>query len=498
MKCLTRALKTLDSATKLKHHVEVIVQGPLRKGARLPAEVLFKNIELKYFHNEENLGNAVPLVHSIKRFLKTDHAWWAKCDDDMSFERHGWDTAIRALKNEDRLKDYRCGCAMLAVPMPMFSARPRNFYEQKRAGNKVPLLKWHERGYVNRNLGGKPQYIVCDFADHGCTVFKRAIFEAGCMPDPYYFTGGIDFDLCWQMLQKGFKSILVTNPRSNHHHTECKPYEYGVIRYDPKQTNRSGRHFMKKWGLEIQFLTGFKGLPQYMPQKSGQKKVVAQKPSGIDWHRDAVAGRNWEETGVWDYVGELQRDFLISHGLKPNHKVLDVACGCFRAGVHFMKYLKDGNYYGLDKEKRLIDAGVRFELPRYKLQNAHPVLIVTDSFDLSSLDKNVRFHFAIAHSLFTHIVPSIIETCVKQVIPRLTQNGKFFATFHKSSDGQIDLSYELENFQSWRKNERHSTRYPFGFFQKIARKCGCKVKYIGDWGHPYNCKNRQLMIEFRR
>ena len=45
-------------------------------------------------------------------------------------------------------------------------------------------------------------------------------------------------------------------------------------------------------------------------------------PEGIATlgHRDYVGGR-------WEELGRLQFDFLCDHGLRPEHVLLDVACG---------------------------------------------------------------------------------------------------------------------------------------------------------------------------
>jgi GT2 family glycosyltransferase len=257
LKCLLRALKTLNNATKLEHHVELIVQGLLPKGVNLPDPGNYQNIKLSYFYNKENLGIATPLAQSIKRFLKTDHKWWAKFDDDMSFENGGWDLAIEALDNEDNIGEHNCSHAMLAVPSNMWSGKPRIFYIK----NKT--LLWHHKSYTHRNVGLKPEYIICDHVDIGCTIYKRAVFEAGCIFDSNYFIGCINFDMSWQLYNKKFKAIMVINPRSNHHHGECKPFRYGAIRYDPRQINKSANYFEEKWGIKIPHLANFKGLNRY-------------------------------------------------------------------------------------------------------------------------------------------------------------------------------------------------------------------------------------------
>lgn len=79
------------------------------------------------------------------------------------------------------------------------------------------------------------------------------------------------------------------------------------------------------------------------------------------------AGDSWRDAvgGLWDEVGDLQFNFLVAQGLKPEHSFLDVGCGCLRGGVRFLKYLDDGNYHGIDAQQALLDAGVHTEMPRH-------------------------------------------------------------------------------------------------------------------------------------
>src|SRR5881275_1842689 len=67
-------------------------------------------------------------------------------------------------------------------------------------------------------------------------------------------------------------------------------------------------------------------------------------------HRAAVGGH-------WDDVGRLQFETLVALGLRPEHRLLDMPCGSFRAGRFFADYLEPGNYIGVDADAELIDAG---------------------------------------------------------------------------------------------------------------------------------------------
>lgn len=103
-----------------------------------------------------------------------------------------------------------------------------------------------------------------------------------------------------------------------------------------------------------------------------------------DWHRDAVGG-------MWEEIGRLQLDCLVSQGLEPAHHLLDVGCGSLRGGCFFIRYLDAGHYFGIEKERALIRAGTDVEIPRHGLQDKRPHLVVTDSFDLDLLGGcNVR------------------------------------------------------------------------------------------------------------
>jgi hypothetical protein len=74
-------------------------------------------------------------------------------------------------------------------------------------------------------------------------------------------------------------------------------------------------------------------------------------------HRDYVGA-------LWEQVGILQFEFMVSQGLRPQHVLLDVGCGSLRGGVHFIPYLEPGNYLGIDKERRLIRSGLKREISK--------------------------------------------------------------------------------------------------------------------------------------
>ena len=200
------------------------------------------------------------------------------------------------------------------------------------------------------------------------------------------------------------------------------------------------------------------------------------------WHRVWAGGK-------WDVMGPKQLEFLAGEGLLPAHRLLDVGCGPLRAGIHFAGYLEPGNYYGIELNGSLLDAGYERELTpelRDRLPRDH--LRATDRFDC---DFGVAFDYAIAQSLFTHVSLNHIRLCLFRVAQRLTPEGRFYATFFEAPKGH-PLDAPLAGGRRW--TERNAYFYYRRDLRWAARWAGCEMRYIGDWDHPAG----QRMVEFRR
>jgi hypothetical protein len=79
--------------------------------------------------------------------------------------------------------------------------------------------------------------------------------------------------------------------------------------------------------------------------------------------REVAAGKHRETVGgKWDEIGILQFEYLVAKTLRPEHRLLDIGCGCLRGGVHFIRYLDPTNYFGIDVNQSLLDAGYNVEL----------------------------------------------------------------------------------------------------------------------------------------
>jgi hypothetical protein len=159
-----------------------------------------------------------------------------------------------------------------------------------------------------------------------------------------------------------------------------------------------------------------------LPRVVGDRRWALEGKWGVRMvgHRAYIGGR-------WDEWGQVEFDFMVAHGLEPQHVLLDIACGALRAGVHFIPYLDTGNYLGVEKERALIRRGLTKELPHEVSEEKQPELLVTNKFEFERLSKQADF--ALAWSLFTHLAPQDLELCLAKLRAYVGPEHQFFASF---------------------------------------------------------------------
>lgn len=157
--------------------------------------------------------------------------------------------------------------------------------------------------------------------------------------------------------------------------------------------------------------------------------------------------------GFDNNIGLLQFEFLKEHGLEPHHDLLDVGCGTLRGGEHYIKYLEEGDYVGMDISEEALQAGIdRLE----SLINAkNPTLLVNDDLQFDDDRLNGPFEFAIAQSVFTHLPLEQIDECLANI--GKVVDGMFYATFFdRKMSSPKDFGYKHETLTDLASNHGHS------------------------------------------
>lgn len=189
----------------------------------------------------------------------------------------------------------------------------------------------------------------------------------------------------------------------------------------------------------------------------------------------------------------FQLDFMIAHGLQRDSVLLDLGCGCLRAGVHFINYLDAGRYLGMDISAEVVKRGVARELGLETFSTKAPEFVISDRFEFTALSQ--RPDFILANSVFTHLPSGELRACLQGLRDFLGERSAvFFATFSEAAERG-----EHEGPGHYLGGTEKMT-YTVAEMHALGSEAGWATEYIGEWGHPKNAWDdafrHQMMFRF--
>jgi SAM-dependent methyltransferase len=123
----------------------------------------------------------------------------------------------------------------------------------------------------------------------------------------------------------------------------------------------------------------------------------------------------------------LQFSLLFALGLREKHRLLDIGCGSLRAGRLFIPYLAPGNYYGIEPNEELVEAGIADELGRDACALKQPHFLFRDDFAFREF--NARFDFLVAQSILSHTHEDLARLLLGNAREVIADRGVFCGTF---------------------------------------------------------------------
>ncbi len=180
--------------------------------------------------------------------------------------------------------------------------------------------------------------------------------------------------------------------------------------------------------------------------------------------REAAVGSNTRES--WLKIGQLQFDYLMGHGLKPELRMLEIGCGNLRAGRLFIDYLDAGSYYGIDISPDILLAAAD-TVAEFGLQDKLPHLTVVRDMGLAFLPHGY-FDVVHAHSVFSHSPVEVIDECLAHVGRIMAPDGFFDFTFDRTDGAEHQVLHE-------------DFYYRTETLIALAAKHGLAARYMDDW-----------------
>jgi SAM-dependent methyltransferase len=180
--------------------------------------------------------------------------------------------------------------------------------------------------------------------------------------------------------------------------------------------------------------------------------------------REGAVGSHTHES--WIELGQLQFDYAVSHGLKPDMRMLEIGCGNLRAGRLFIDYLHAGNYYGLDISPEILIAA-QDTIADFDLTAKLPNLTLVKDLKLRFLPDRT-FDFVHAHSVFSHSPSEVIDECLAHVGRIMVPGGFFDFTFDRTEGTEHHVLHE-------------DFYYRTETLIALAAKHGLQASFMTDW-----------------
>jgi hypothetical protein len=116
----------------------------------------------------------------------------------------------------------------------------------------------------------------------------------------------------------------------------------------------------------------------------------------------------------FERVGRHQFITLLGQGLNLNSRVLDIGCGCLRAGYWLIHFLDPDCYFGIEPNRAMLETGLSSLLEPGLAEAKRPRFDHNADFNLTVFGE--RFDFVLARSIWTHASKTQIETMLDGIV----------------------------------------------------------------------------------
>jgi SAM-dependent methyltransferase len=166
-------------------------------------------------------------------------------------------------------------------------------------------------------------------------------------------------------------------------------------------------------------------------------------------------------------MGQYQVDYLVEHGLKPSHTLLDYGCGYLRAGVHFVQYLEPGHYTGAEISAGRLAQGQRL-VARLRLTDLRPRLVLLRGVTLTELGGQ-RYDVVWSHGVLSHMPIEDVRAFIAALPGVLNPGGAAYLNYVEAVS---------EDFE-WIGLRHSAFRLPV--FTEAAARAGLQCEPMDDW-----------------
>jgi len=227
-------------------------------------------------------------------------------------------------------------------------------------------------------------------------------------------------------------------------------------------------------------------------KKAGEKAEAAPKvaerrfddPARV--HEFVEAKKHRSLVGqAWDTHGDLQLKLLMDNGLLPDHTVLDIGCGCLRAGIKIIPYLKPDNYYGIDSRQPLLKAGYKRELTRAGLETRlnRANLFTSSVAEHGRLDED-SVDFGLCIQVMSHHPLNFLRVMLENAAKYFKSGARLFVSFYEVPEGEPYAKPFLNKAGTRSRGHKPPYHYYRRDMEYMAENTVWTASYVGYWNEP--------------
>ncbi|NNE56620.1 MAG: tetratricopeptide repeat protein [Hellea sp.] len=198
------------------------------------------------------------------------------------------------------------------------------------------------------------------------------------------------------------------------------------------------------------------------------RTIVQDGPlAKIGWNIDNIALYSGGPAKDFGKVGRETIITLLQNGLRPDHKILDFGCGAVRLGYWIVRLVDSGNYYGIEPDAKMLEAGKKHALGPQLIKSKKPEFSTNSDCDFSVFGQT--FDYVVARSILTHTTAGMLIKILKSFKDNSHDDAIMMASYWNLDypyDGEIGdnqshdddrfirvVKFSLEKIQSLAKAE---------------------------------------------
>ncbi len=179
---------------------------------------------------------------------------------------------------------------------------------------------------------------------------------------------------------------------------------------------------------------------------------------------------------IFHSVGCNQFVTLLERGLLPHHTVLDVGCGCLRAGYWLIHFLDRGKYFGIEPNTTMLDLGINQIVQKDVIEAKQPHFSNNADFDFQVF--GTKFDYVVARSIWTYAAPQQITTMLDQFAKCAKPTSIFLTSYIMAELPAEQYTGTTWAGKSHESDEAAIVRYTPDWIVEVCRERGLEAREV--------------------